>query len=99
MAVDTLYPFSDSLTTTIHADKDFTYYVRIPSWVSKGTISINGKAAKAVSPSNGLQAVSVKAGKTTFTLDLPSDITIGTCPLYPPFSPSSSSITFVYARY
>ncbi|KAI0331651.1 hypothetical protein GY45DRAFT_598326 [Cubamyces sp. BRFM 1775] len=80
VAVDTLYPFSDSLTTTIHADRDFTYYVRIPSWVSKGTIAINGKAAKAVSPSNGLQAVSVQAGKTTFTLNLPSDITVESRP-------------------
>ncbi|KAL7280331.1 hypothetical protein ACG7TL_005248 [Trametes sanguinea] len=77
VAVDTLYPFSDSLATTITAEKDFTYYVRIPSWVSKGTIAINGAKAKAVSPSNGLQAVPVKAGTTKFTLNLPSDITIG----------------------
>ncbi|CDO69653.1 hypothetical protein BN946_scf184851.g41 [Trametes cinnabarina] len=33
VAVDTLYPFSDSLATTITAEKPFTYYVRIPSWV------------------------------------------------------------------
>ncbi|KAJ3019197.1 hypothetical protein NUW54_g148 [Trametes sanguinea] len=78
VAVDTLYPFSDSLATTITAEKDFTYYVRVPSWVSKGTIAINGAKAKAVTPSNGLQAVPVKAGTTKFTLNLPSDITIGT---------------------
>ncbi|OSD04868.1 hypothetical protein PYCCODRAFT_1363452 [Trametes coccinea BRFM310] len=80
VAVDTLYPFSDSLATTITAEKDFTYYVRIPSWVSKGTIAINGAKAKAVSPSNGLQAVPVKAGTTKFTLNLPSDITIESRP-------------------
>ncbi|KAI0675672.1 hypothetical protein C8Q78DRAFT_988207 [Trametes maxima] len=80
VAVDTLYPFSDTLTTTIRADKAFTYYVRIPSWVTKGTIAINGGAAKAVSPSNGLHAVSVKAGTTRFTLNLPADITIESRP-------------------
>ncbi|KAI9067980.1 hypothetical protein FKP32DRAFT_1672687 [Trametes sanguinea] len=80
VAVDTLYPFSDSLATTITAEKDFTYYVRVPSWVSKGTIAINGAKAKAVTPSNGLQAVPVKAGTTKFTLNLPSDITIESRP-------------------
>ncbi|KAI0642095.1 hypothetical protein C8Q79DRAFT_1013969 [Trametes meyenii] len=80
VSVDTLYPFSDTLSTTIRADKAFTYYVRIPSWVTKGTIAINGGAAKAVSPSNGLHAVSVKAGTTRFILDLPADITIESRP-------------------
>ena len=76
--MDTLYPFSDSLTTTITADQSFTYYVRIPSWVTNGTIAIDGGTAGAVSPSNGLHAVDVPAGTTKFTLDLPTDITIGT---------------------
>ncbi|KAI0794110.1 hypothetical protein C8Q74DRAFT_1194135 [Fomes fomentarius] len=80
VVVDTLYPFSDSLSTTIKAEKAFTYYVRIPSWVNKGTIAINGKAAEPVSPSNGLHAVSVKPGTTKFTLDLPSEITIESRP-------------------
>ncbi len=75
--MDTLYPFSDTLTTTITAKNAFTYHVRIPSWVSKGTIAINGAAPKSVSPKNGLHAVSVKAGTTKVVLDLPSDITIG----------------------
>ncbi|CAL1715195.1 unnamed protein product [Somion occarium] len=79
-SVDTLYPFSDTLTTTIHADKAFTYYVRIPSWVSKGTISVDGAAAKAVSPSNGLQAVSVRAGTTKIVSNIPADITIESRP-------------------
>jgi hypothetical protein len=83
--VDTLYPFSDTLQTTITATKAFTYYVRIPSWVSQGTIAINGGKATAVSPSNGLQAVSVSSGTTTFVLNLPAQITTGTliCPHRP----------------
>ncbi|KAF7762202.1 CAZyme family GH146 [Agaricus bisporus var. burnettii] len=74
--VDTLYPFSDTLHTTITATKAFTYFVRIPSWVSGGTIAINGGKANAVNPSNGLQAVSVSPGTTTFVLNLPAKITI-----------------------
>ncbi|RDX48142.1 hypothetical protein OH76DRAFT_1352774 [Lentinus brumalis] len=80
VTVDTLYPFSDTLTTTITAKNAFTYHVRIPSWVSKGTIAINGAAPKSVSPKNGLHAVSVKAGTTKVVLDLPSDITIESRP-------------------
>ena len=77
VSVDTLYPFSDTLTTTIKATRAFTYYVRIPSWVTNGTISVNGGPAKPVSPTNGLHAVSVRAGTTEFTLDLPAEITTG----------------------
>ncbi len=75
--VDTQYPFSDSLTTTITATKAFTYYVRIPSWVVGGTIALNSGPAKAVSPVNGLQAVAARAGTTKFVLELPAPITIG----------------------
>ncbi|KJA17780.1 hypothetical protein HYPSUDRAFT_146022, partial [Hypholoma sublateritium FD-334 SS-4] len=74
--VDTQYPFSDSLATTITATKAFTYYVRIPSWVVGGTIAVNGGAAKAVNPVNGLQAVAASAGTTKFVLELPAPITI-----------------------
>ncbi|KAG6875753.1 hypothetical protein C0993_007550, partial [Termitomyces sp. T159_Od127] len=73
--VDTLYPFSDTLTTTITATSAFTYYVRIPSWVADGTISLNGGPEKALSPSNGLQAVAAAAGTTKFLLNLPAPIT------------------------
>ncbi|KAJ7291155.1 hypothetical protein C8J57DRAFT_1271530 [Mycena rebaudengoi] len=73
--VATMYPFSDTVTTTITAKATFTYFVRIPSWVVGGTIAINGAAAKAVAPANGLQAVTVPAGTTTFVLQLPAPIT------------------------
>nr|GAT61416.1 predicted protein [Mycena chlorophos] len=73
--VATLYPFSDTLTTTITAKFAFTYQVRIPSWVVNGTIAINGGMAKAVAPVNGFHSVAIPAGKTTFALDLPAPIT------------------------
>ncbi|KAL1665130.1 hypothetical protein GGF50DRAFT_126653 [Schizophyllum commune] len=76
VTVDTQYPFSDVLTTTIVADKPFTYKVRIASWVEGGTITVNGAPAKAVSPVNGLQSVEVSAGKTVLVLDLPAPITV-----------------------
>ena len=75
--MDTIYPFSDIITTTIQADRAFTYFVRIPSWVNNGSISINGARAKGLAPVNGLQAVQASAGITKFVLNLPADITIG----------------------
>ena len=65
------------LTTTIVADKPFTYKVRIPSWVEGGTIAVNGAPAKPVRPVNGLQSVEISAGKTVLVLDLPAPITVG----------------------
>ncbi|KAJ7701985.1 hypothetical protein B0H16DRAFT_750843 [Mycena metata] len=74
---ETLYPFGDTLTTTITASKAFTYLVRIPSWVVEGTISVNGGMAEAVKPGvNGLHAVSVGAGTTTLVLEVPAEIRI-----------------------
>ncbi|KAF8075777.1 hypothetical protein FPV67DRAFT_381902 [Lyophyllum atratum] len=75
VAVDTAYPFSDTLTTTITADKAFTYYVRIPGWVVGGTIAVGGSAKKNVDAVGALQAVQIPAGKTTFVLELPAKIT------------------------
>jgi len=77
---DTLYPFSDTLNTTITASSSFTYHVRIPSWVTEGTISVNGGPATRVNPSNGLQAVQVGQGTTTFVLNLPVEITLESRP-------------------
>ncbi|CAK5268463.1 unnamed protein product [Mycena citricolor] len=78
--VDTMYPFSDTLTTTITAKSPFTYYVRIPSWVVKGTIAVDGGKPAAVSPKQGLHALKVKAGTTKFVLNLPAPITIESRP-------------------
>lgn len=97
MSVDTIYPFSDTLTTTITADKPFTYYVRIPSWANNGTIAINGEEPRAVQPTDGLQSVSVQAGTTKFTLNLPAEITIGqTVPL--PRSTRIAHLSFAESR-
>ena len=75
--VETLYPFSDTVTTTLTANRAFTYQVRIPSWVSHGTIAVNGGVPKPVAPENGLHSVRVGAGTTKLVLNLPADITLG----------------------
>ncbi|KIY46374.1 hypothetical protein FISHEDRAFT_75713 [Fistulina hepatica ATCC 64428] len=75
VVVKTVYPFGDKLTTSITASKAFTYFVRIPSWVDKGSYSINGLEATALSPLDGLQAISVDAGTTIIMMDLPAQVT------------------------
>lgn len=77
--VDTLYPFSDTLTTTVEAEKDFDYFVRIPSWsIDQATISMNGKSKPAVPDADThLLKLNIPKGRTTFTLNVPADITLG----------------------
>ncbi|THH05337.1 hypothetical protein EW145_g4867 [Phellinidium pouzarii] len=80
-SVDTLYPFSDTLTTRVSADHPFTYYVRIPRWVSGATVALNGGKAEGVQASeSGLHAIELPAGNSTFTLNLPLEITIESRP-------------------
>ncbi|TCD71795.1 hypothetical protein EIP91_003138 [Steccherinum ochraceum] len=76
--VETIYPFSDTVSTTVQADQAFTYYVRVPSWVSGGNFTVNGAEAKAFSPDQGtgLQAIPVSAGTTTISMNFPAEITI-----------------------
>ncbi|KAF8313595.1 hypothetical protein DL93DRAFT_2167719 [Clavulina sp. PMI_390] len=75
VTVTTQYPFSDIIQTTITSTSAFTYLVRIPSWVVGGTIQIGSAAAVALTPSAGVQSVSVPAGGVSFTLNLPAAIT------------------------
>ncbi|KAF5353734.1 hypothetical protein D9758_008623 [Tetrapyrgos nigripes] len=78
VVVETLYPFGDTLTTTITATKDFDYFVRIPSWVSGGSISVGDGPKEELTPDEqtGLQKVEVKKGVTVLRLRLPAEITI-----------------------
>ncbi|KAK1227099.1 hypothetical protein PQX77_009932 [Marasmius sp. AFHP31] len=76
VSVKTLYPFGDVLNYNISATKEFDFYIRIPSWVSEGSISVDYGPEEDLSPVKGLQKVSVKAGKTRLELRVPSEITI-----------------------
>lgn len=46
---DTNYPYEDTVTLTLHADKTDTYpiYVRVPVWCTSPTVTINGHAINA----------------------------------------------------
>ena len=60
---DTDYPFGDSVTLTVSGNSAgaVPFYVRIPSWATQATISLNGGAPTAVGAANG----------TMYKLELP----------------------------
>ncbi|KZV90509.1 hypothetical protein EXIGLDRAFT_740764 [Exidia glandulosa HHB12029] len=78
VTVDTQYPFSDTLSMTITAQKAYTHYVRIPDWATangKALVTLNGGAAAPVKVGDhSLLAIPAKAGETKVTLNLPDDI-------------------------
>jgi DUF1680 family protein len=79
IAVDTNYPFSDNVKTTITTDKAFTFYVRVPTWINKqASIKVGSAAATAFTPdaTTKLQKVSVPAGTTVISQVFSADITI-----------------------
>ena len=64
VAVDSAYPFGDTATITVTANKPTTLKVRIPGWASHATV--DGKPA----PNGTLVAVPCLVGKTTVVVDL-----------------------------
>jgi DUF1680 family protein len=76
VTVDTIYPFADTVNVHITSSQDFTYQIRIPSWVSGGTLSTNGGDASPVE-SGQILDVNVAAGETSLVLNLPAEITTG----------------------
>jgi len=76
VAVDTFYPFSDAVSYDVKAAKAFTLYIRVPSWVVDGTWTINDQT-NPISATNGLLSIEVSAGSSTFSLNLPAEITTG----------------------
>ena len=73
--VETTYPFSDIVRTSITAASSYTHRIRVPSWVVNGTISINDKGAQPLEPHDGFHSITIPAGKTTFVLNLPAKVT------------------------
>ncbi|KAJ3821652.1 hypothetical protein F5880DRAFT_1721306 [Lentinula raphanica] len=78
VTVDTLYPFGDTLHTTINAAKPFTYSVRVPSWVTDGFIRFSGGKQRQLAPDSesGLIQIEVGAGLTSFVMHVPARISI-----------------------
>ncbi|ESK92519.1 hypothetical protein Moror_4441 [Moniliophthora roreri MCA 2997] len=76
VAVETSYPFGDTLHYEITAQKNFDFHIRIASWVVGGSISVNDGDAEELSPENGLHKVKVKKGQTTLLVSVPAEVTI-----------------------
>ncbi len=75
--VSTLYPFGDDLDITLAGTPSgFPFYVRIPSWATAATLTVDGGAAQSVGTSNGtMHRVTFAAGGThTLHLALNPDI-------------------------
>ncbi|KAF8915759.1 hypothetical protein CPB85DRAFT_1293166 [Mucidula mucida] len=78
--VETQYPFRDVLVTTVTATKPFTYYVRIPSWITRGTFALDDEPPETLKPLEGLLGIYITPGKRRITLALPSPISIESRP-------------------
>jgi len=80
ITVDTLYPFGNTLTYTISAQKSFAFKIRVPTWAQNSTastIAVNNGKATALSPdATSLHTVNVKAGKTSLTVKLNAPLEI-----------------------
>ncbi|KAJ3784162.1 hypothetical protein GGU10DRAFT_377002 [Lentinula aff. detonsa] len=78
VTVETLYPFGDTLNTTVLAAKPFVYYVRVPKWVVGGFMVFNDGERRQIAPDSetGLMRIGVDAGLTNFVLHFPAEITI-----------------------
>lgn len=57
------------------------YYIRVPSWVVGGSMSLNDDEPIALTPDEetGLMAVAVDEGETIISMHFPAEITIGVC--------------------
>ncbi|KAL0062698.1 hypothetical protein AAF712_010393 [Marasmius tenuissimus] len=59
--VETTYPFSDVVRTTVNAGSSYTHRIRVPSWVVNGTVAVNGGAAQALAPRDGFHSITTEA--------------------------------------
>lgn len=65
---DTNYPFANTLTYTVDADKDFDFHVRVPAWadVRISNVLVNNRIYFLKPNRNtGLHKISLKKGKST----------------------------------
>jgi len=69
IAVTTDYPFADTITFVVKTTGDLPFYMRIPSWATAATYTVNGKSDQATAGT--IQKVLAPAGTTTVVLTLP----------------------------
>ena len=71
ISCDTTYPFGGTFTYSIHAQKSFDLYLRVPSWTKSFTV---GSQSRQGSGKDGMHKISVKAGKSNIVYKLETGI-------------------------
>lgn len=86
VAVKTAYPFDETVTFDINAEKAFSFELRIPAWCKGATVATGGATAEATDntplPPGAMHAVPVAAGSSTVTLTLPLKVRVVRRPAY-----------------
>ena len=75
VSVETEYPFGDSITVRVRATEGVALNVRVPTWATKATASLNGLAHSPVK-SGAYHSVGCKPGETVLALELNPDIVV-----------------------
>ncbi|KAF5391810.1 hypothetical protein D9757_001851 [Collybiopsis confluens] len=78
VSVETLYPFGDILNITIIATKSYTHYIRVPKWVTGGSMTLNSGERLELVPDGktGLISLAVAEGITRIRLHFPAQIVV-----------------------
>ena len=83
----TRYPFEETVSFAIEADRKFDFSLRIPAWCKGATVTTNGAASPQDDgapplPAGAMHSVAVAAGSSTLTLTLPMEIRVARRPAY-----------------
>lgn len=78
---ETDYPFDNRLSYTIHSDKKFDFYVRVPNWAHGTSIETSsGSKASEVDPETQLRSIEIPSGKSTISYTIDTTIRTETRP-------------------
>jgi hypothetical protein len=75
VSVETEYPFGDSVTVRVRATEAVAVNVRVPTWATKATVSLNGLGHKPAE-SGAYHSMVCEAGETVLVLELNPDIVV-----------------------
>jgi hypothetical protein len=75
VSVETEYPFGDAVTVRVRATEAVTLHMRVPTWATHATASLNG-AAHAKVDGGAYHTVQCSAGETVLALALNPDIVV-----------------------
>ncbi len=78
VTVDTKYPFRDTITITVHADKpvEFPLHLRIPGWATSAQVSVGDDASFAAKAGTFHTVVRTWEGATVVTLRFPMEVRV-----------------------